>query len=41
MCREANVPVRFITGYGIDFSGIGAHAWNIIEVDGKWYNMDV
>ena len=41
MCKEAGVPVRYITGYGIDFNGIGAHAWNLVKVNGSWYNMDV
>ena len=41
MCKEAGVPVRFITGTAYDSYGVEAHAWNIVKINGKWYNMDV
>lgn len=31
--NKANVPVRYVVG--VD------HAWNLVEVDGQWYNIDV
>lgn len=34
---EAGIKCRIITG---DTEG-GAHAWNIVFVDGKWYNIDL
>ena len=37
MCREAGIPARIITGLG---NG-GAHAWNIVKLDGAYYNVDV
>ena len=40
MCKESGVPVRFITGYGVHYGGIGAHAWNIVKLGDKWYNID-
>ncbi|MDD6155002.1 MAG: transglutaminase-like domain-containing protein [Eubacteriales bacterium] len=36
MCREAGIPSRVIVG---KTSG-GLHAWNIVKLDGKWYNCD-
>ena len=33
---EVGVDARIITGYGG-----GPHAWNIVELDGKYYNVDV
>lgn len=36
MLTEAKVPCRVITGTG---NG-EAHGWNIVNLDGKWYNFD-
>ena len=36
MCMDAGIPTRIITGYGKD----DAHAWNIVELDGYYYNID-
>ncbi len=35
MMKENGIPARVITGY----SG-GAHGWNIVEIDGLFYNID-
>lgn len=32
MCRWAGLPVRVVTGSN--------HAWNIVKVEGRWYNVD-
>ena len=37
MCMDAGIPARIITGQG---NG-GAHAWNIVEINGYYYNVDV
>jgi len=36
MLKELGIGVRYITGIG---NG-GGHAWDIISIDGKWYNID-
>jgi hypothetical protein len=36
MLTEAGIPCRIITGTGNKDS----HGWNIVELNGKWYNMD-
>jgi hypothetical protein len=36
MFTEAGVPCRIITGTGNKDS----HGWNIVKLDGKWYNID-
>lgn len=36
MCIEAGIPCRMITGT----SEGEAHAWNIVRVDGRYYNVD-
>ena len=35
LALEVGVDARIISGYGG-----GPHAWNIVELDGKYYNMD-
>ncbi len=37
MCIDAGIPTRIISGIG---NG-GAHAWNIVEINGYYYNVDV
>lgn len=36
MLTEAEIPCRIITGTGYG----EAHGWNIVYLDGKWYNID-
>lgn len=36
MLTELDVPCRVITGNAKN----GLHAWNIVKLDGKWYNLD-
>jgi transglutaminase-like putative cysteine protease len=36
MMRELNVPVRIVSGRGNGED----HAWNIVRLNGKWYNVD-
>lgn len=37
MFTEAGIDCRIITGW----ADAGAHSWNIVKVDGKWYNIDL
>lgn len=36
MLTEAGIPCRVITGTAKG----GLHAWNLVKLDGKWYNLD-
>ena len=38
MAKKAGLKVKYIVGK-IDNSGL--HAWNLVKVEGKWYNIDV
>ena len=40
MLRENGIDCRVVTGTGLDDSGEQLHAWNIVELDGQWYNLD-
>jgi len=47
MCKEVGIKVKYITGYIRNNSrAIGkfpkhsAHAWNAVNIDGKWYLLD-
>jgi transglutaminase-like putative cysteine protease len=37
MLADLSVPVRIITGTGCD----KPHVWNLVEIDGAWYNLDL
>ena len=41
MALEAGLDCRIITGQGNNGTGWGAHAWNIVKVDGQYYYIDV
>ncbi len=34
---QEQIPCRIVTGYA---GGVG-HGWNIVQLDGKWYSLDV
>ncbi|WP_084783384.1 transglutaminase domain-containing protein [Bacillus dakarensis] len=36
MLQELNIPVRLISGTAGDIG----HAWNLVQLDGKWYHLD-
>lgn len=40
MLKE-NIPCIFIAGSTIGKNGGTDHAWNKVQLDGKWYNMDI
>ena len=37
MLTDLSVPVRIITGTGCD----KPHVWNLVKIDGAWYNLDL
>ena len=39
---RAGIDCRYLIGYsgGGPETGVPLHAWNIVKVDGKWYNVD-
>ncbi len=41
MLTEANVRCRYVTGIGTNENDSGPHAWNIVKLGKKWYNIDV
>ncbi len=36
LCNRAGIPNMIVTGY----TGV-AHMWNMVQLDGKWYHVDV
>ena len=40
MLAEAGVPVRAVSGVGIDGGSRENHAWNIVKIGSYWYNID-
>ncbi|MBQ7954450.1 MAG: hypothetical protein IJ282_01750 [Lachnospiraceae bacterium] len=36
-CKHADIRCEYVVGLG----GEGLHAWNQVEIDGEWYNIDV
>ena len=42
LLNQAGIPTRVITGYGGDGRPDETnHMWNMVELDGLWYNMDI
>ncbi|MCQ2082416.1 MAG: hypothetical protein MJZ11_12230 [Lachnospiraceae bacterium] len=39
--NELGIECGFVTGIGINYEGSGPHAWNYINIDGKYYYVDV
>ncbi len=38
---DMNIPVRIVNGYCTEEEkSVTAHAWNVVKIDGKWYNID-
>lgn len=38
LCRVNHIPVRYVIGW-VECGG-GCHAWNKVQLDGKWYWVD-
>ncbi len=41
LCEQAGLEELMISGTADNGSGIISHAWNQVQIDGIWYNMDV
>lgn len=41
LLREAGINARVITGTAVNDKGSEYHAWNIAEIGGKYYNIDI
>lgn len=41
LLAEMDIPVRIVVGASEDYEADSTHAWNVVKVDGQWYNMDV
>ena len=41
LLREAGINARVITGTLKDGRGTEYHAWNLVELEGAWYHLDV
>ena len=44
LCREAGLNTRIVFSektYAVTSSTFNVHCWNMVEVDGKWYHVDV
>lgn len=38
---DMDIPVRMVNGYCTEEEkSVTAHAWNVVKIDGKWYNVD-
>ena len=40
LLMQMNIPCRFVTGSVKEGKRWYLHAWNIVEIKGKWYNLD-
>ena len=40
LLQQAGINCTVMLGGIIDTEGIGGHAWNIVELDGTWYEVD-
>ena len=42
LLNSVGISTRVVTGYGGDGTGRDEnHMWNMVQLDGKWYNMDI
>lgn len=37
---DMNIPVRMVSGYCAEEETVTGHAWNVVKIDEKWYNVD-
>ena len=41
LLNKVGVETRVVTGFGGDGEPTNNHMWNIVKVDGQWYNLDI
>ena len=41
LCACCNIKCYVVTGQATNKKGTDGHAWNIVELDGNWYHVDV
>lgn len=41
MLTAADIPCKYVTGFTNINDVTQEHAWNLVKVDGNWYNMDI
>ena len=40
LLSNMGIPVRIVNGVGGNVPGPSNYSWNVVKVDGNWYNMD-
>lgn len=40
MCKTMGLPVRIVSGQADGLNGWGDHAWNLVQLNGVWYQLD-
>lgn len=40
LCRYAGLESIYAVGWSTSGSSSGGHAWNLVKIDGNWYNVD-
>lgn len=40
LCRYAGLESIYAVGWSTTSSGSGGHAWNLVKINGSWYNVD-
>lgn len=41
MAKGAGLETKYVAGNAWNSSSVGAHAWNLVKIDGQWYHIDV
>ena len=41
LAEEAGLGVKYVSGLANNGETFGSHAWNQVEIDGVWYNVDI
>lgn len=41
LLTEMGIPNRYVTGIGRGGRDMDFHAWNLVQIDGNWYHVDV
>ena len=41
LLNKAEIPNHYVAGYVMKKDKISAHAWNMVQLNGKWYHIDL